>query len=303
MSPPGVLSVADQLHDLKTANHQQNILLFYSWANLWANCRYHQNDLLTYRLPYMVDFTDLWMPAANGYGGKEPEISAWRDHWMPNVTRWEYAELWANHVADHFQSVLDSTGWPLGIYVDVAWDEIWWLNNDPLNAGKIMDADLDGKPDSASDLNARASVNVQYALSRLRSRFPKTLIVGNGGCRNWSAQNGRMFEFFTNPDQNHRWETVLESGRYRDAPGRMNIMNVHTSRATTGLALSLLFDDMWCSVSPHDHASRDWPECFDWVPGAPLGAATQNNGVWERQYENLLVRYDVTDKVGEVFFR
>ncbi|MBD3368067.1 MAG: hypothetical protein GF405_07850 [Candidatus Eisenbacteria bacterium] len=179
-----------------------------------------------------------------------------------------------------------------GVYLDCCWERVAWVNG-------AIDANGNGLPDDADELNENWREGLGIAVARLRELVGRDYaIVTNGNNTLYDHCNGGTRENF--PEMHGGWlDNVLHAehgyraldARYRDPA--INIINsiwegaatasgpVSSSRAEKelrlGLTSTLVFGDGYFSFDGGDglpcHSQLWWHELYDIELGEPLGRA------------------------------
>ena len=182
----------------------------------------------TYSNPAWDPLTRQWMesqPDDEGYNcvlrdtaGQVLLVEYW-GHPMYNMTEAACREILARRSTDNFLSSSPSAGDNLaydGIYWDRLHDTISWLSPN-------IDSNLDGLADDPAALDAAYLAGMKDFFTRLRSRLPSAVLMGNDGPQVYAPWiNGRLYEWqlatILDGASSMSWNEIIDS--YRDWSGR-----------------------------------------------------------------------------------
>ncbi|MDO9399661.1 MAG: putative glycoside hydrolase [bacterium] len=250
---------------------------------------------------------------------KNNHIAYWHypDAWMLNMTT-----DWNVYLADFMHKEVMSSGLWDGIFYDVIFEKVFWVNNGDIDINK------DKMKDNADIVDSHWREGVIELLEKTREKIGNKIIVINGSSLDLyqSNINGRMFETFPTPwEGDGKWEATME--QYLDKLPKKNqnpqfyILNSNTNNTGTmsnyakmrfGLSSALLSDGYFSfDFGDQDHSQVWWYDEYD----VKLGKAKANaynllnksdekikSGLWRRDFSNGISVVNSTNKEQKYSF-
>lgn len=260
---------------------------------------------------------------SNDWYGRRADGEYLVPHWGGHLMNpYVCDHAWLRHVLRYVRDVCIGPGLYDGIMLDCLW------HGPPAE----MDVNCDGQINRDDELVWREAM--VFLLRMLRSEFPKTVIVGNGGlpwpveCPYYEFVNGCMHENALG-DQfgGTEWSTLWNSFRialsrismrpviqlvqvdvradgraHRDAMRLRSLTQNDARRFRLGLATTLLMDGGYFGFDRGDclHGQLWWFDEYECNLGKPIDSCREGvygTGVLSRQFENGLVIVNPTDEM------
>ncbi len=116
----------------------------------------------------------------------------------PGTSMLNVATEWNQYYADFMVDSVYSTGLWDGIYFDNCWENVDWVSGREVEGytNGNVDIDNDGSFDEESKVNSIWKAGANELLSRVRSKVPEAILVGNGGYGFKQYLNGVLIEIF-----------------------------------------------------------------------------------------------------------
>lgn len=250
---------------------------------------------------------------------KNDHIVYWHypDAWMLNMTMG-----WSDYLADFMNKEVMSSGLWDGIFYDVIFDKVSWINN-----GDI-DINNDGIKDDIDVIDNNWREGVIKLLKKTREKIGDKVIIINGDSLDeyQSNINGRMFETFPTPwEGDGSWQTSMNQYLNKLPPQNKNqqiyILNSNTNNTGVmsnykkirfGFSSTLLGDGYFSfDFGDQDHSQLWWYDEYDAKLGKAKSTAynlldkndkTIKPGLWRRDFSNGVVVVNSTDKEQKYSF-
>jgi len=225
----------------------------------------------------------------------------------------ECTDYLVNFVRDN---ILSTGVWD-GVFYDMVFDNISWLNN-----GDI-DLNFDGVPDDKKWADAEWQARTVYLLKHSRELSIKYILINGSSVSDFQPLvNGRMYENFPTPwEAGGSWSGIMTGMTRNIAKNqgpKMYVVNANTNNTGKqndyramrfGLGSSLMLDNVYFSFDygDKDHNQVWWYDEYDVGLGvaggqaqALSGGAQFNNDVWRRDYEHGVVIVNPTNQAQAV---
>lgn len=217
-----------------------------------------------------VEREDWWLRDSSG-----TQINFWPDTKMINIVETD----WLDYLTEFAKDKVMSTRLWDGIFYDLAWEYICWLND-----GDI-DLDYDGRAETSPELNSSwQNAMKDFFKENRKTLGDDTLIILNGSNLYLDNINGRLLEGFPYGYENS-WEN--EMNLYLDAQSIENNFSIITinngntenkgdqydyQRMRYGLASTLMLDGYFSfDHGDEDHAQTWWYDEYDAYLAQPVG--------------------------------
>ena len=245
------------------------------------------------------------------------QVSTWTDTYTINVTK-----EWNSYLPQFVYDEILATGLWDGIFYDMVWDKISWVNEGD------VDLDQDGQIDNPDLADAQWREGMVELFDNTRDLVGEEYLVIINGTNESSYQpylNGRMFESFPVPwegdgswDYNmHYYKSLSENAYYWPVfivNSNSNDTGVNTDyqKVRYGLTSTLLYNGYYSfDHGITSHAQIWWYDEYEAYLGQPLNQAynlTNNNsteigiGVWRRDFTKGFVLVNTSGKEQTIYF-
>lgn len=253
---------------------------------------------------------DMWLLDSQGN-----HVIFWENNWMLNVTDYPSSsgKRWNDYLSDFAVNEVLSDGLWDGVFYDNVWTGISWINSN-------IDADRDGRADSASALDNAWNKGMEKLFDLTRQKSGKKIyLVGNGDRGFYGKINGIYFENFTTNGY-ISWEEKMKlykkSSSESQSPTIAIIGNTSASvnpqkdyqKMRFGLGSALLENGYYAyDAGSYSHAENWWYDEYGIDLGDPISNAISLNGytdykkdVWRREFSNGLALVNSTAETKTV---
>ncbi len=238
-------------------------------------------------------------------------------NWWPGLKHMNLSPSCSENLINFTRDNVLSQGIWDGIFYDMIFDNISWLND-----GDI-DLNGDGAKDNKSWADAEWQKRTVYLLDRSRTLSVKYILINGSSVSDYQSYvNGRMYENFPTPwEAGGSWSGIM-SGLVRNAAAnqspKMYVVNANTKntgnkndyrRMRFGLGSALMFDNVYFSFDygDKDHNQVWWYDEYDVSLGTPAGPARSMNNrtqftddVWRRDYTNGIALVNPTTQAQNI---
>lgn len=248
-----------------------------------------------------------WLKDSSGQA-----VAWWKPNPMINVTAdapLKNGQTWSEVLPRFIKNEILASGYWDGVFYDNVWDDVSFLQSFKI------DTNLDGQPESVSELNQKWQAGMSELLSQTRNILGDDyLILGNGGESYFKYVNGTLYETF--PIRG--WSSTMEKYRFiteNGASPAIGVLNTNGQNSNKkdnyqlmryGLASALLADGYsGFDNGDQSHAEIWWYDEYETSLGDPKGQPVNilnsqtgvfSDGVWRRDFENGLVIANSTDR-------
>lgn len=238
-------------------------------------------------------------------------VSGW-----PGIQNINLSPDWSDYFLSYVKNTIVGLPHVDGLFFDMVSSNISWLNH-----GDI-DIDGDGVRDSASVADGLWLSRTQYFLGRAREMFPNVPIVINGTSDGTVQRfvNGRMFETFPTPWENHgEWGSIMNQTKQvlsQNQKPSFVLYNGNTQNTGEqnqrvvrfGLGSALLGDAYFgYDYGDQDHGQLWWYDEYNVSLGKPLSVAVSKNNfttykpdLWRRDFEHGIALVNSTPEMINV---
>jgi len=241
-----------------------------------------------------------WLKQSN----KKPVVF-WKDMKMMNVTTHcpkIKGKTYNNFIFKPLIADILSDPRCQGIYIDNLWKTLDWLAKFENN--KSIDADNNGRPDGAEDLNLSFQREARKFLKEIRKKMGSDFLIISNPINDvfLDLVDGKNSENF--PDRyldnlkNDGWDITM---KYLDNGKAYNIINARQDNLMYAMASALLFDnDVYVSWDQN----TPWNKDFQLKLGAPTTKKREvKKDIYKRVFENGVITVDVVNKQASIKYK
>ncbi|OGH84740.1 MAG: hypothetical protein A2261_01345 [Candidatus Magasanikbacteria bacterium RIFOXYA2_FULL_44_8] len=238
-------------------------------------------------------------------------------NWWPGLKHINLSSECSDNLVNFVRDNILSQGIYDGVFFDMIFDNISWLNNG--------DIDLNGDKvrDNKSWADSEWQKRTVYLLQKARSLSVKYVLMNGSSVASFQEYtNGRMYENFPTPwEAGGSWSGVM-SGLVRNAAKNQSpkiyIVNANTNNTGNqnnfrsmrfGLGSALMLDNVYFSFDfgDKDHNQTWWYDEYDVSLGTPSGPARSMNNraqfsddVWRRDYAHGIALVNPTGQTQNI---